>query len=159
MNIRTGIGVDIHPLVAGRALVLGGVTIPHDKGLDGHSDGDALAHAVIDALLGAANLGDIGARFPSSDARYRGIRSVSLLSETARLLAARGWRARYVDATIIAERPVLRDFIGEMRSVMARSAGVDAESVSVKATTADRLGFAGRGEGICCMAIATISKA
>ena len=159
MNIRTGIGVDIHPLAAGRALVLGGVTIPHDKGLDGHSDGDALAHAVIDALLGAANLGDIGARFPSSDARYRGIRSVTLLSETARLLAARGWRARYVDATIIAERPVLRDFIGEMRSVMARSVGVDAESVSVKATTADRLGFVGRGEGICCMATATISKA
>ena len=159
MNIRTGIGVDIHPLVAARALVLGGVTIPHDKGLDGHSDGDALAHAVIDALLGAANLGDIGARFPSSDARYRGIRSVTLLAETARLLAARGWRARYVDATIIAERPVLRDFIGEMRSVMARSVGVDAESVSVKATTADRLGFIGRGEGICCMATATISKA
>ena len=159
MNVRTGIGVDIHPLAAGRALVLGGVTIPHDKGLDGHSDGDALAHAVIDALLGAANLGDIGARFPSSDARYRGIRSVTLLAETARLLAARGWRARYVDATIIAERPVLRDFIGEMRSVMARSVGVDAESVSVKATTADRLGFVGRGEGICCMATATISKA
>ena len=159
VDIRTGIGVDIHPLVAGRDLVLGGVTVPHDKGLDGHSDGDALAHAVIDALLGAANLGDVGARFPSSDARYRGIRSLSLLSETVRLLAAHRWRARYVDATIIAERPILRDFIGEMRSATARSMGVGAESVSLKATTADRLGFIGRGEGICCMAIATISKA
>ena len=158
MNIRTGIGVDIHPLVAGRELVLGGVCIPHDKGLDGHSDGDALAHAVIDALLGAANLGDIGTRFPSSDERYRGIRSLSLLSETVRLLAAHRWRAAYVDATIIAERPVLRRFIGDMRAEMARSMGTDAESVSLKATTADGLGLVGRGEGICCMAAATIIK-
>ena len=158
MNFRTGIGVDIHPLVAGRDLVLGGVTIPHDKGLAGHSDGDALAHAVIDALLGAANLGDIGARFPSSDERYRGIRSLSLLSETVRLLAAHRWRAAHVDATIVAERPALRRFIGEMRAEMARSLETDAESVSLKATTADGLGLVGREEGICCVATATITK-
>lgn len=158
MNFRTGIGVDIHPLIAGRDLILGGVRIPHDKGLDGHSDGDALTHAVIDALLGAANLGDIGTRFPSSDARYRGIRSLSLLSETVRLLAAHRWRAAYVDATIVAERPVLRRFIGDMRAEIARSLETDAESVSLKATTADGLGLVGRGEGICCMAAATITK-
>ena len=158
MNFRTGIGVDIHPLIAGRDLILGGVRIPHDKGLDGHSDGDALTHAVIDALLGAANLGDIGTRFPSSDARYRGIRSLSLLAETVRLLAAHRWRAAYVDATIVAERPVLRRFIGDMRAEIAHSLETDAESVSLKATTADGLGLVGRGEGICCMAAATITK-
>ena len=158
MNFRTGIGVDIHPLVAGRDLILGGVSIPHDKGLDGHSDGDALTHAVIDALLGAANLGDIGTRFPSSDERYRGIRSISLLSETARLLAAHRWRAGYVDATIVAERPALRRFIGGMRAEIARGLETDAESVSLKATTADGLGLVGREEGICCMAAATIIK-
>ena len=108
MISRTGIGVDVHPLVEGRELVLGGVVIPHDRGLDGHSDGDALVHAVIDACLGAANLGDIGAHFPSSDPRYLGVRSVVLLSETVRMLRDHRWRPEYVDATIVAERPKLR---------------------------------------------------
>ena len=114
MTIRTGIGVDVHPLVAGRQLVLGGIVIPHETGLDGHSDGDALVHAVIDACLGAANLGDIGEHFPSSDAKYLGVRSTVLLSETVGMLRARRWRLEYLDATIVAERPKLRPHIGDI---------------------------------------------
>ena len=159
MTIRTGIGVDVHPLVEGRELVLGGVVIPHETGLDGHSDGDALVHAVIDACLGAANLGDIGAHFPSSDAKYLGVRSTVLLSETVRMLRAGRWRLEYLDATIVAERPKLRPHIGDMRAALAEALQIDCELVSVKATTTDHLGFVGREEGICCIAVVTISKA
>ena len=159
MISRTGIGVDVHPLVEGRELVLGGVVIPHDRGLDGHSDGDALVHAVIDACLGAANLGDIGAHFPSSNPRYLGVRSVVLLSETVRMLRDHRWRPEYVDATIVAERPKLRPYIDDMRASLAEALQIDRESVSVKATTTDHLGFVGREEGICCIAVVTISKA
>ena len=158
MTYRTGIGVDVHPLVEGRELALGGVIIPHTHGLDGHSDGDALIHAIIDACLGAANLGDIGAHFPSGDPRYAGIRSAKLLSETVKILGRLDWRVDYIDATILAERPTLRPYIADMRAELAAALNMDVESVSLKATTTDHLGFVGRGEGICCMAIATITK-
>ncbi len=158
MTYRAGIGVDVHPLVEGRELALGGVIIPHSHGLDGHSDGDALTHAIIDACLGAANLGDIGAHFPAGDPRYAGIRSVKLLSETASLLARQDWRVDYIDATILAECPMLRPYIADMRAELAAALDMGVESVSLKATTTDHLGFIGRGEGICCMAIATITK-
>ena len=158
MTFRTGIGVDVHPLVPGRALVLGGVTIPFDRGLDGHSDGDALVHAIIDACLGAVNAGDIGAHFPSTDPGYRGVRSTELLTETGRIIAARRWRLEYLDATILAECPTLRPHIGDMRAELASVLGLDPDSVSLKATTTDHLGFVGRQEGICCIAVVTISK-
>ena len=158
MNFRTGIGVDAHPLVGGRSLVLSGVTIPFDRGLDGHSDGDVVAHAVIDACLGAANLGDIGAHFPSADPSYTGIRSMILVSETVRLLSDRLWRLEYVDATILAQSPTLRPHIDDMRHSLAAALGIEPEAVSLKATTTDHLGFVGRQEGICCIAVVTISK-
>ncbi len=158
MKFRTGIGVDIHPLVEGRELALGGIVIPHSHGLEGHSDGDALIHAIIDACLGAANLGDIGTHFSSEDPRYSGIYSAKLLSETALILDRRDWRVDYIDATILAERPILRPYIGEMRAALAHALGIGVESVSLKATTADQLGFVGRREGICCMAVATITQ-
>lgn len=159
MTVRTGIGVDVHPLVAGRQLVLGGIVIPHDRGLDGHSDGDALVHAIIDACLGAANLGDIGSHYPSSDPKYLGVRSTTLLSETVGKLYADRWRLEYLDATIVAERPKLRPYIGDMRATLSEALQIDRELVSVKATTTDHLGFAGREEGICCIVVVTISKA
>ena len=158
MTYRTGIGVDIHPLVEGRDLILGGISIPHSHGLDGHSDGDALTHAIIDACLGAANLGDIGAHFPPGDPKYDGIRSTKLLSETASILTRLDWRVDYIDATILAERPMLRPYIADMRAELAAALNMGVESISLKATTTDHLGFVGRGEGICCMAIATITK-
>ncbi len=158
MTYRTGIGVDVHPLVEGRDLVLGGVDIPHNTGLDGHSDGDALVHAVIDACLGASNLGDIGAHFPSTDPKYLGVRSTTLLSETVEMLRAGKWRLEYLDATIIAERPKLRPYIGDMRAALAEALQIDCELVSLKATTTDHLGFVGREEGICCIVVVTISK-
>ena len=158
MISRTGIGVDVHPLVGGRDLVLGGVVIPFDRGLDGHSDGDALVHAVIDACLGAANLGDIGSHFPSSNRRYLGVRSTVMLSETVRMLHEQSWRPEYVDATIVAERPKLRPHIDDMRASLAEALQIDRELVSVKATTTDHLGFVGREEGICCIVVVTISK-
>ena len=159
MTYRTGIGVDVHPLVQGRELVLGGVAIPHDTGLDGHSDGDALVHAIIDACLGAANLGDIGAHFPSSDPKYLGVRSTVLLSDTVGMLRTARWRLEYLDATIVAERPKLRPYIGDMRAALAEALQIDHQLVSLKATTTDHLGFVGREEGICCIVVVTISKA
>ena len=159
MTYRTGIGVDVHPLVQGRELVLGGVVIPHDTGLDGHSDGDALVHAAIDACLGASNLGDIGAHFPSTDTKYLGVRSTTLLSETIEMLRADKWRLEFLDATIVAERPKLRPHIGSMRAALADALQIDCDLVSLKATTTDHLGFVGREEGICCIVVVTISKA
>ena len=158
MTIRTGIGLDVHPLVEGRELVIGGVVIPFECGLAGHSDGDALIHAIIDALLGAANLGDIGTHFPATDENMRGIRSTRLLSATAAMLSEGRWRLEYVDATIVAERPKLKPYVGAMRSALAEALGADRETVSIKATTTDHLGFVGRQEGICCIAVATLSK-
>ena len=158
MTIRSGIGIDVHPLVENRALILGGVTIPFDKGLDGHSDGDVLIHAVIDAMLGGAGLGDIGTHFPSSDSQYKGIASTKLLSATADLLAKHRWRTSYVDATILAERPVLKPFIGQIKQSLAASLGLEPDSINVKATTTDGLGFVGRGDGIASIAVATVEK-
>ena len=156
MKARTGIGFDAHPLVEGRALVLGGVTVPFDRGLAGHSDGDVLSHAVIDALLGAAGLGDIGDHFPSGDPAYLGIASVDLLERTARLLGDRSWQPAYVDATIVAQQPVLKPYISQIRRGIAVSLGLGEDMVSVKATTTDHMGFTGRGEGIAALAVVTV---
>lgn len=158
MISRSGIGIDVHPLVEGRPLILGGVTIPFEKGADGHSDGDVLIHAVIDAMLGGAALGDIGTHFPSSDDRFKGIASTILLGETVELLARHHWRTIFVDATILAERPVLNPFMSRIRQSLSNSLGLNIDSVNVKATTTDHLGFIGRGEGICSMAIATVER-
>lgn len=154
--MRTGIGFDAHRFDESRPLILGGVTIDGAPGLAGHSDGDALAHAVIDALLGAAALGDIGTHFPSEDERWRGARSLDLLAEVVRLLQARGLAVRNVDATVIAERPRLRPYVERMREALAGAVGVEPSAVSVKATTTDALGFTGRGEGIAALATALV---
>ena len=156
MTTRSGIGYDVHSLVAGRPLVLGGVRVPFDKGLSGHSDGDVLIHAVIDALLGGVGLGDIGVHFPSSDKSLAGIDSLDLLARTLRLLGGSSWRATYVDATIIAARPALRPFMDQMSASLASSLGFESHQVNLKATTTDGLGFIGRGEGIAAIAIANL---
>ena len=156
--MRSGIGYDIHPLERGRPLVLGGVRIEHEAGLAGHSDGDTLAHAIIDALLGAAALGDIGAHFPSDDPRHAGANSLDLLRAAAKLVAGAGYRIVNVDATVIAEAPRLAPHIDAMRANLAGALGVGIDAVSVKATTADRLGSLGRGEGIAALAIALLDS-
>ena len=151
--MRIGQGFDVHQLVAGRKLVIGGVEVPHDKGLLGHSDADVLLHAICDALLGAAALGDIGRHFPDSDAKYKGIDSRQLLRHVLGLLNERRWHVVNVDATIIAEAPRMAPHIAKMVANIAADLGLDAGSVNVKATTTERLGFAGRGEGIAAQAI------
>ena len=156
--MRVGIGYDIHPLEAGRPLVLGGVRIEHAAGLAGHSDGDALSHAIIDALLGAAALGDIGQHFPSSDERYRDASSIDLLRAAAQLIAQAGYRTVNVDATIITETPKLAPHIDAMRAKLAEALGIESGSVSVKPTTADRLGSLGRGEGIAALAVVLLDS-
>jgi 2-C-methyl-D-erythritol 2,4-cyclodiphosphate synthase len=156
--MRIGQGFDAHALVAGRKLVIGGVHIPHDRGLAGHSDADVLIHALCDALLGAAALGDIGAHFPDSDARYKGIDSRRLLREVAKLLAGRELRIVNVDATIIAEAPRMAPHIPSMRANLASDLGIPVDSVSIKAKTTERLGFVGRGEGIAAEAIALLDR-
>jgi 2-C-methyl-D-erythritol 2,4-cyclodiphosphate synthase len=154
--MRIGQGFDVHRLVAGRRLVIGGVEIAHDKGLLGHSDADVLLHAVCDALLGAAALGDIGAHFPDSDPRFKGIDSRKLLREVAALLRARHFRVLSVDATIIAEAPRMAPHVGAMVENIAADIGMEAARVNVKATTTEGLGFTGRGEGIAAQAICLI---
>lgn len=156
--MRIGQGFDVHALVAGRKLVIGGVEIPYEKGLDGHSDADVLLHAVCDALIGAAALGDIGTHFPDTDARYKGIDSRRLLREVALLLARRNWQVVNVDATIIAQAPKMAPFIGRMRENIAADLNIGADEVSVKAKTTERLGFTGRGEGIAVEAVALITE-
>ena len=158
MTTRVGIGFDAHPLVEGRRLVLAGVTVLWEKGLAGHSDGDVLTHAAIDAILGGAGLGDIGAHFPSSDPRYKDAAGPVLMSETVRIVEQSGWRAEYLDATIVAEQPTLAPHIEDIRAGLAESIGIPAGQVSVKTTTTDGLGFAGRGEGIAAMAVATLGS-
>jgi 2-C-methyl-D-erythritol 2,4-cyclodiphosphate synthase len=154
--MRAGIGYDIHPLAPGRKLVLGGVHIPFDEGLEGWSDADALTHAVIDALLGAAALGDIGSHFPAGDLEYRNISSLVLLERVKEKLAAGNWRVANIDATVIAERPRLGDYIEEMRENISEALGIDIGQVSVKASTANEIGSIGRGEGIAALAVAMI---
>lgn len=153
---RIGYGYDVHRLVAGRRLVLGGVEIPHDLGLDGHSDADVLVHAIADALLGAAALGDIGQHFPNTDARYRGISSLLLLKEVALLLTSSGYEVGNVDATVILEQPRIMPHAGAMRANIAGALGIRPDAVSVKATTGEGLGFTGRGEGAAAHAVALL---
>ncbi len=154
--MRIGQGFDVHALVPGRKLVIGGVEIAHDKGLLGHSDADVLLHAICDALLGAAALGDIGKHFPDSDAKYKGIDSRELLRQVAALLRDRGRRVLNVDATIIAEAPRMAPHIPKMVANVAADLGIEPHDVNVKATTTEKLGFAGRGEGIAAQAVATV---
>ena len=151
--MRIGHGFDVHALVEGRRLVLGGVEVPHPRGLLGHSDADVLLHAVCDALLGAAALGDIGRHFPDSDARYAGADSRDLLREVVARCATRGWRVGNVDATVIAQAPRLAPYIPRMVENLAADCDVAADCVNVKATTTERLGFTGRGEGIAAEAV------
>jgi 2-C-methyl-D-erythritol 2,4-cyclodiphosphate synthase len=157
--MRIGQGFDVHALVAGRKLVIGGVEIPYEKGLDGHSDADVLLHAVCDALIGAAALGDIGTHFPDTDARYKGADSRVLLRAVGRLLAGHGWRVVNIDSTIIAQAPKMAPYIGRMRENIAADLNMDSGEVSVKAKTTERLGFAGRGEGMAAEAVALIVRA
>jgi 2-C-methyl-D-erythritol 2,4-cyclodiphosphate synthase len=153
-----GIGFDVHPLVEGRRLIIGGVEIPYVRGLEGHSDADALSHAVMDALLGASNLGNKGELFPSSDPQYKDMCSLRFLEKVAALLKENRWRILSVDSTIIAQRPAMSQFFDKMAGKMAGSLGVDVERVSVKATTTDHLGFVGREEGIAACAVALLEK-
>jgi len=154
--MRIGQGFDTHALVEGRELVIGGVRIPYEKGLAGHSDADVLIHAVCDALLGAAGLGDIGAHFPDTDARYKGIDSRKLLREVAQLLRQRKLRVANVDATIIAQAPKMAPHIAAMRANLASDLGLAPDAVNVKAKTTEKLGFVGRGEGIAAEAVALL---
>jgi len=156
MNIRIGQGYDVHALVPGRRLVIGGVEVPYGHGLLGHSDADVLLHAITDALLGAAALGDIGRHFPDTDERWRGADSVALLAEAARRVNAAGWDVGNVDATVIAQAPKLADYLPRMAERIAVALGVGVGQVGVKAKTAERLGFAGRGEGIAAQAVALL---
>ena len=158
-DLRIGYGYDVHRLVPGRALVLGGVTVPFEKGLLGHSDADVLTHAVMDALLGALALGDIGQHFPPTDPAYAGISSLLLLERTVRLAASRGYRIVNLDATVIAQAPKLAPYIPAMRETIAQAVGMDVDAVSVKATTEEKLGFTGRGEGIAAEAVVLLEKA
>jgi len=157
--MRVGQGFDAHALAAGRRLVLGGVEIPHARGLAGHSDADVLLHAICDALLGAAALGDLGRHFPDSDPRYRDIDSRVLLRETAAKLAALGLRVSNVDATVVAQAPRLAPHVPQMIANIAADLGLAGGRVNVKATTTERLGFAGREEGIAAMAVALVEEA
>jgi 2-C-methyl-D-erythritol 2,4-cyclodiphosphate synthase len=154
--MRVGIGYDVHPFAEGRPLVLGGVPIGGEDGLSGHSDADALLHAIIDALLGAAGLGDVGQHFPSEDPAYAGADSKELLRQVAGLLKGAGYQVENVDATIIAERPRLGGHLGRIRQAIAAVLGVEEARVSVKATTHEGLGAIGRGEGIAAMAVALL---
>ena len=154
----TGIGYDCHPFAADRPLVLGGIRIEHDQGLGGHSDADVLTHAIIDALLGAAALGDIGQHFPDTDERYRGANSLELLRAAVALLTGRGLEVVHVDATVIIERPAVSPHRDRIRAALADALGIGVENVSVKATRGEGMGFVGRGEGAAALAVATISS-
>lgn len=156
--MRIGHGYDVHRLKEGRRLVLGGVDIPWEKGLDGHSDADVLIHAVMDALLGAAALGDIGKWFPDTDAQYRGISSMVLLEKVASLLRERGYRVGNLDVTVIAQRPKLLPHIPQMRENLAHALEMETERVNVKATTEEGLGFTGSGEGIAAHAVCLLEE-
>lgn len=157
--MRVGMGYDVHRLVEGRKLIIGGVEIPYEKGLLGHSDADVLLHAIMDALLGAAALGDIGKHFPDNDDRYKGISSLELLRQVGKLLDEKNYVIENIDATIIAQKPKMRPYIDEMRKNIADTLKLDIDRVNVKATTEEGLGFTGKKEGISAQAICCISKA
>ena len=156
--MRIGQGYDVHRLGEGRKLIIGGVDIPYEKGLLGHSDADVLLHAVMDALLGAAALGDIGQHFPDSDERYKGISSIALLKEVGKILQENGYMIENIDSTVIAQRPKLLPYRPQMAENIAAALGIEKEQVSVKATTEEGLGFTGTGEGISAQAIALLSS-
>ena len=156
--MRIGHGYDVHRLTPGRKLILGGVLIPYEKGLLGHSDADVLSHAISDALLGALALGDIGKWFPDTDERYKGADSLVLLRHVVDMLAERGWQVGNIDATILAQRPKLRDYIDTMRENLARVCRVLPDQVSVKATTEEGLGFTGKGDGIAAHAVCLLNR-
>lgn len=156
--MRIGHGYDVHRLIAGRKLVLGGVEIPYILGLDGHSDADVLLHAIMDALLGAAALGDIGRLFPDTDPAYKGISSVLLLETVAARIREAGYEVGNVDATIIAQKPKLAPHIPAMREIVAKTLGVDLDQINIKATTEEHLGFSGREEGIAAHAVCILEK-
>ncbi len=156
--MRSGIGYDSHRFAAGRPLILGGVEIPHEKGLAGHSDADAVAHAVTDALLGAAALGDIGSHFPPDDDRWEGADSIDLLERAVRLLADAGFEPVNVDVTVVCEAPRIRPHVELMRDRLAAALGLERGAVSVKGTTNEGMGWLGRGEGIAALAVATIHE-
>lgn len=157
--MRFGIGYDVHRLVVGRKLILGGVDVPFGLGLDGHSDADVLLHAIKDALLGAAALGDIGQHFPDTDPRYKGASSLKLLAIVGEMLATKGWKTNNIDAVVIAEKPKLAPYIEEMNQNIATALKVEVDRVNVKATTTEKLGFTGKGEGIAAQAVASIERA
>ena len=156
---RFGMGYDVHRLVEGRKLIIGGVEIPHTLGLLGHSDADVLLHAVADALLGAAALGDIGRHFPDTDPRFEGADSMKLLAHVVELLTEKGYKVGNVDATIVAQKPKMKDFIPQMNENIARVLGVESDQINVKATTEEKLGFTGTEQGISAYAVAGIEKA
>jgi 2-C-methyl-D-erythritol 2,4-cyclodiphosphate synthase len=156
--LRIGFGYDAHPLVEGRKLVLGGVAIPFEKGLLGHSDADVVCHAIGDALLGASGLGDLGIHFPDNQPRFKDISSLWLLGEVRAILKERGYRILNVDATVVAERPRIAPFVPQMRELMAKSLGISKEKVSVKATTTEGLGFAGSQKGMEAFAVALVDE-
>jgi 2-C-methyl-D-erythritol 2,4-cyclodiphosphate synthase len=156
--VRTGLGIDTHAFAPGRPLILGGVDIPHEEGLAGHSDADVLTHAVIDALLGAAGLGDIGQHFPDTDPRFAGADSIELLRTVAQYLGERGFAIGNVDATVVLERPRLAPYRDAIRDRLAAALGLAPDAVNVKATTGERMGFVGRGEGAAAMAVATLEQ-
>jgi len=157
-ELKVGIGYDSHPLISGRRLTLGGVDIPYDKGLSGWSDADVTTHAIIDALCGAADLGDIGTLFPPQEPKYKDISSLVLLSKTGELLRAKGFGVANIDVTIIAQNPKLSPFIPEMKQHIGQALGIDSTQVTIKATTTNGLGLIGRGEGIAAQAVALIRK-
>jgi 2-C-methyl-D-erythritol 2,4-cyclodiphosphate synthase len=155
--MRVGIGYDSHPLVSGRKLILGGVHIPYDKGLLGNSDADVAIHAIIDALCGAADLGDIGTQFPPEEKEYENISSLVLLNKTAQLVKAKGFKVANIDVSIIAQRPKLSPFIPEMRKQISQVLGISPAQITIKATTTDGLGFIGREEGIAAQSVALVT--
>lgn len=157
-GFRVGVGYDVHRLVERRPLVLGGVAVPSDRGLDGHSDADALLHAMMDALLGAAGLDDIGHHFPPGDERFRNASSLKLLATVRSLLEGSGWSVINVDSTVVAERPKLAPYLEEMKRVIGETLGISQGQVGIKATTNEGLGFAGRREGIAAMAVALLAR-
>lgn len=158
MLMRVGIGYDVHQLVEGRKLILGGIEIPHEKGIVAHSDGDVLIHAICDALLGAANLRDIGFHFPDNSATYKNISSVILLEQTVKILKEKGYRVGNIDSTICLQRPKIKDLIPQMVECLSKALDTDPENVSVKATTTEKLGFVGEEKGISVYAVALIYK-
>ena len=156
--MRIGHGYDVHRLVEGRDLILGGVKIPYEKGLLGHSDADVLLHAVSDALLGAAGLGDIGRHFPDTDPKYKGADSLELLRQVYRKISEKGYRVGNIDVTMIAQRPKLKDYIPQMQANIAAAVGTASDRVNVKATTEEKLGFTGTGEGMSCHAVCLLEE-